>query len=140
MAILNSLRMNNPLSAKIHHLDCFFRITVPYITIRKGLRPALSSLLVPSSVWSTKPKLDHTIFIVTKKKTTNYHFSKVYSACICTQGSHNLRCCYCKTGPYFITVPEFLGLTWKLTCCPGLVSMKQLPEMRSTCQDLSGSC
>jgi len=39
-----------------------------FYAIEKGLRPALSSLLVPSSVWSTKPKLDHTIFIVTKKK------------------------------------------------------------------------
>jgi len=56
------------LSAKIHHLDCLFRITVPYITIKRGLRPALSSLFVPTTVWSTKPKLDRTILILSWQK------------------------------------------------------------------------
>jgi len=29
MAVLNGLQINNPLSAKICHLDCLFRTTVP---------------------------------------------------------------------------------------------------------------
>jgi len=62
--------MNNPLSVKIHHLDCiltaFFKLhTAPYIVtesaIKKGLRPAHSVLYVPIYLQSTKSKSDHTI-------------------------------------------------------------------------------
>jgi len=61
---------------------------VPYITIKKGLCPALSSLLVPTTVWSTKSNYGLlspsriTQFYFCDKKTTNYRFIKVYSAWI----------------------------------------------------------
>jgi len=69
MAALNSLQMNNPLSAKIRHLDCPFRSTVPYnivieCAVINGLGPALSTLFVPILL---KSKLDHAVsFLVTE--------------------------------------------------------------------------
>ena len=86
--------MNNPLSAKIRHLDCLFRTTALYDfiaerAITKGLYPPLTTLFVPISLQSTKSMLDHTIlFLVTKKKNSNY---RNLSAHIRVQGSHNFK-------------------------------------------------
>ena len=80
MAMFNSLQTNDPLSEKIHHLDCLIRPTAPYnfITqsaIKKRLYPAPSTLFEPISIQATK--LDHAILLLVAK-TLNYHLIKVY--------------------------------------------------------------
>ena len=80
MAMFNSLQMNDPLSAKIHHLDFLFRPTALYnfITqsaIKERLYPAPSTLFETISIQPTK--LDHAILLLVAK-TLNYHLIKVY--------------------------------------------------------------
>ena len=95
MAVFNSLQTNDPLSEKIHHLDCLIRPTALHMynfitqsAIKKRLYPAPSTLFEPISIQATK--LDHAILLLVAK-TLNYHLIKVYTTRIRIQGSHNLH-------------------------------------------------